>query len=278
MSEPTTQFTRSPGGPIICFADYGPSDGYPVLFLHQSPGCRLSMRFPDQVAALGGRLISYDRPGCGQSPRRIGRSIVDCVPDVEAVIDALGLDESAVVGYSGGAPHALAVGARLAGRVSRIACYGAIAPLEEVGLAAWSKGQRDDMGDFVAAVMAGEKALAPMLAQEDAEARAVASPDDPIGAIVLESTRNGAGGWIDDELAWARPWGFDLRDIVAPTWIWSNPNDPVTPPNQASWLAQRIPNAFLVSSPNALGHVAVDDPHAARTALYSWLISGADHS
>ena len=273
--EPSTQFTRTRGGSAVCFADFGPPEGYPVLFMHQSPGCRLSMRFPDQVAALGGRLISYDRPGCGQSPRRPGRSIVDCVPDVEAVVDALGLEELAVVGYSGGAPHALAVGARLAGRVSRVACYGAIAPLDQLGLAAWSKEQRDDMRDFVAAVMAGEEALTPMLAQEDAEARAAASPDDSIGAIVLESTRNGPRGWIDDELAWARPWGFDVRDVVAPTWIWSNPNDTVTPPNHAEWLARTIPNAFIVTSRNALGHAAVDDPEAARAELYSWLIAGA---
>jgi pimeloyl-ACP methyl ester carboxylesterase len=276
MSEPTMQFIRPAEGSPVCFADFGPGDGYPVLFLHQSPGCRLSMRFPDRVAALGGRLISYDRPGCGRSPRRRGRSAVDCVPDVEAVVDALALAEFAVVGYSGGAPHALAVGARLAGRVSRVACYGAIAPAEELGLAEWTKEHGADMHEFVAALQAGEDALAPLLAEEDAEARAAASPDDPIGAIILEATRDGIGGWVDDELACFGPWGFDVRDVVAPTWIWSNPSDTVTPPNHAAWLAQAIPKAFLVTSPNALGHVAVEDPEAARTELYSWLITGAE--
>ena len=271
MPGPTTQVLTTPSGSTVCFADFGPIDGYPVLFQHQSPGCRLSMRWPDRVAALGGRLISYDRPGCGRSPRRPGRSVVDCVPDVEAVVDALGIEEFAVVGYSGGAPHALAAAAGLAGRVSRVAVYGAIAPLDRLGLAEWSKEQDADMHDFVAAVIAGEEAVTPMLVQEDAEARAAAAPDDPVGAIVLESTRNGPGGWIDDELAWAIPWGFDVRDVVAPTWIWSNPNDTVTPPNHAAWLASAIPNAFLVSSPNALGHAAVEDPEAARAELYSWL-------
>jgi pimeloyl-ACP methyl ester carboxylesterase len=270
------QFSRSADGSPICFADFGPADGYPVLFLHQSPGCRLSMRFPDRVAALGGRLVSYDRPGCGRSPRRRGRSAVDCVPDVEAVVDALDLPEFAVVGYSGGAPHALAVGARLASRVSRVACYGAIAPADELGLAEWTREHGSDMREFVAALQAGEEALVPLLAQEDAEARAAASPDDPIGAIILEATRDGIGGWVDDELACFRAWGFDVRDVVAATWIWSNPNDTVTPPNHAAWLAQRIPNAFLVTSTNALGHVPVDDPEAARTELYSWLVGGAE--
>jgi hypothetical protein len=36
-----TQVIRSPAGASICLADFGPDDRYPVLFLHQSPGCRL---------------------------------------------------------------------------------------------------------------------------------------------------------------------------------------------------------------------------------------------
>jgi pimeloyl-ACP methyl ester carboxylesterase len=190
------------------------------------------------------------------------------------VADALKLSQFAVVGYSGGAPHALAVAARLRDRVSRIACYGPIAPCAELGLAEWTKDHGEDMREFVAALQVGEERLAPMLAEEDAAMRAGASPDDPAGAAILEATRGGVGGWVDDELACFGPWGFDVHDVVAPTWIWSNPNDTVTPPNHAEWLARMIPNAFLVSSPNALGHVAVADPDAARIELYTWLISG----
>jgi hypothetical protein len=37
-------------------------------------------------------------------------------------------------------------------------------------------------------------------------------------------------------------------------------------------LVRGLPKTSLVSSPNALGHVAVDDPDAARAELYSSLI------
>jgi pimeloyl-ACP methyl ester carboxylesterase len=131
-------------GRSLCLADWGSSDGYPVLSLHGSPGCRLSVRGTEQVIALGGRLITYDRPGNGRSDRKRGRAAVDCVSDIAAVADALELKEFAVAGGSSGSPHALAVAARLASRVSRVACFGAIAPLEALGWDEWSKDQDDE--------------------------------------------------------------------------------------------------------------------------------------
>lgn len=67
-----TQKVVTPDGRTLCFADWG-GDGYPVLSLHGAPGCRLSVRLPPIATSLGGRLITYDRPGCGQSYRLAGR-------------------------------------------------------------------------------------------------------------------------------------------------------------------------------------------------------------
>lgn len=271
----TERTLRTADGRSLCFADWGSSDGYPVLSLHVSPGCRLSVRGVELVAALGGRLITYDRPGNGRSDRKRGRAAIDCVSDVEAVADALGLEEFAVAGGSSGSPHALAVGARLAGRVSRVACFGAIAPLMELGWDEWSMGQDEETRTELTICRESEHAAEARFAKMDAEMRASASPDDPDGAVILERTRNGVWGWVDDEIVNVTAWGFDPAEVSAPTVIWSHPADTVTPPKHAEWLAEAIPSAFLVSSINALGHVAIDDPVAARTELYSWLISGA---
>jgi pimeloyl-ACP methyl ester carboxylesterase len=270
----TAQTLRTADGRSLCFADWGNADGYPVFSLHGSPGCRLSVRGVELVTALGGRLVTYDRPGNGQSDRQRGRAAVDCVSDVEAVADALGLEEFAVGGGSSGSPHALAVGARLAGRVSRVACFGAIAPLMELGWDEWSKDQDDETRTELTICRESEQGAAARFAKMDAEMRASVSPDDPEGAMILEQTRNGVWGWVDDEIVNVTAWGFDPAEVSAPTAIWSHPDDTVTPPNHAEWLATAIPSAFLVSSPNALGHVAIDDPVAARTELYAWLISG----
>ena len=251
--DPRTQFTHGAGRSAICFADFGPADGYPVLFLHQSPGCRLSMRWFDFVASLGGRLHLVRPTGVwpvAENSRSVRGRL--CAGRRRGGRCACA---HRVCGrrYSGGAPHALAVGAKLGDRVSRVACYGPIAPSEKLGLAEWTKDQGEDMHAFVAALQAGEATLTPLLGSEDAAMRSSASADEPAGAAILEATRDGVGGWVDDELACFRPWGFDVREVVRPTWIWSNPNDTVTPPNHAAWLAAAIPtrSSFRRKTPSA---------------------------
>jgi pimeloyl-ACP methyl ester carboxylesterase len=84
FNEPAGEASATLGGidrGFLCFADWGPADGYPVFSLHGSPGCRLSIRGLDQARALGCRLITYDRPGNGRSDRLSDRNAADCVPD-----------------------------------------------------------------------------------------------------------------------------------------------------------------------------------------------------
>jgi pimeloyl-ACP methyl ester carboxylesterase len=277
VQEVTAQTLRTPDGRSLCFADWGPADGYPVLFLHGSPGCRLNRSRPQLVAPLGGRLITYDRPGYGRSDRRRGRSAADCVPDVEAVADALGLEEFAVLGGSTGAPHALAVGARLAGRVSRVGCFAPFAPLEALGWDEWSKHLDEPTRASMVACRQGEEAAGAFLSELDAKKRAGAHPGGPWHAVVVEQTRNGVWGWVDDELTVLSPWGFGPSEVTVPTAIWCNPRDTVTPPNHAKWLAGAIPAAAVASSRNAPGHVKLGDPDGAWTCVYSWVL-GADVS
>src|SRR3982074_3644650 len=65
----------------------------------------------------GIRWVSYDRPGYGGSTRHPGRNVAAAAADVSAIADALGIDQFAVMGASGGGPHALACGALLPQRV-----------------------------------------------------------------------------------------------------------------------------------------------------------------
>ena len=69
----------------------------------------------------GIRLITYDRPGYGRSTRHHGRSVADAARDIADIADALGIERFAVVGRSGGGPHALACAALLPERTARIA-------------------------------------------------------------------------------------------------------------------------------------------------------------
>ena len=73
-------------------------------------------------------LICYDRPGYGGSDRHEGRRVADAAADVAAIADDLGIDRFAVVGRSGGGPHALACAALLPDRVTRAAVLVGLAP------------------------------------------------------------------------------------------------------------------------------------------------------
>jgi pimeloyl-ACP methyl ester carboxylesterase len=52
--------------------------------------------------------VGYSRPGYGKSGRREGRTVADCVADVDAVAEAFEFDRVYVLGHSGGGAHALA--------------------------------------------------------------------------------------------------------------------------------------------------------------------------
>ena len=95
----------------------GAPDGAPVFLLHGTPGSRNGPKPRSSVLyRLGVRLICYDRPGYGGSSRVPDRRVADAARDVEMIADKLKLGRFAVVGRSGGGPHALACSALLSDR------------------------------------------------------------------------------------------------------------------------------------------------------------------
>jgi pimeloyl-ACP methyl ester carboxylesterase len=97
---------------VLTFDVAGHPGGWPVFLLHGSPGSRIGPKPRGSVLyRLGIQLISYDRPGYGGSTPKPKRSVADAAYDIEDIAADLGLDRFAVVGRSGGGPHALAAAA-----------------------------------------------------------------------------------------------------------------------------------------------------------------------
>ena len=80
------------------------------------------------AAERGIRWVSYDRPGYGGSTPRPGRDVASAAADVASIADTLGIGQFAVMGHSGGGPHALACAALLPGRVQATIAASGTAP------------------------------------------------------------------------------------------------------------------------------------------------------
>jgi len=283
VSENRIRFVNVEDGRTLAFEQYGDPDGSPVFLLHGTPGCRLSGRHPDEsrVVEAGLRLITYDRPGYGQSARQKGRRVVDCVADITAIADELGIDRFFVKGGSGGGPHALAAGARLPQRVTRVACDVGVAPYEADDID-WLAGMDPaNVREFNWA-LAGEETLRPELEKqaEQAIAKVEADPktllnefnlsaadlavlEDPrvqqrLRATTREAFANGVSGWVDDDLAFTVPWGFDVSELDVPVEIRYGATDVLVPAEHGEWLAAHIPHA-TVTVDDSGGHLSDPD-------------------
>jgi len=63
-------------------------------------------------------------------------------------------------------------------------------------------------------------------------------------------------GWIDDDLAFTREWGFDPPELTVPVSVWQGREDLMVPFHHAEWLVSNIPGAV----PHLLegeGHLSV---------------------
>jgi pimeloyl-ACP methyl ester carboxylesterase len=212
--------------------------------------------------ARGLRLVTWSRPGYGASTRQAGRSVADVVADTAAVLDHLGAESCLVAGWSGGGPHALACGALLPDRVRGVLCIAGVAPYAAEGLDFLAGMGEDNIEEFSAA-LEGEHTLRPWLDAQrpemleltaDAVADSLGNLVPPVDVAVLtgefaedlasefrQALSVGVDGWLDDDLAFTRPWGFELADIAVPTYLWQGSDDLMVPFAHGRWLAGRIP-------------------------------------
>jgi len=241
----------------------GAPDGPPVFLLHGTPGSRTGPRPRDIVLyRLGVQLISYDRPGYGGSPRHPGRSVASAAHDVGAIATHLGLHTFAVVGRSGGGPHALACAALLNERVTRTAVLVGLAPANAPGLDWYGQMVDTNRAEYAASDDDPQSLIDTLTAQADAIHADPGRLIDHIGPGLTgadrrvlddvamrrlftdtyrEAVRYGADGWIDDSLALRRDWGFPLSAVAGPVRLWHGADDRFSPVSHTQWLATQIP-------------------------------------
>jgi pimeloyl-ACP methyl ester carboxylesterase len=244
---------------------HGPADAFPLVFHYGTPAAPTA--FPqlyDAVDARGWQVIAYARPGYAGSSRDEGRSVADAVADVAAILDALGLGRYATIGWSGGGPHALACAALDPQRCTAAATLAGVAPLDaedldwlagmgpenvaEFGAASSSRAELEALVGPWAAEMAtvtGEQVAGAFggLIDEIDDAALTGEFAETMAAQLRAGVSTGIAGWVDDDLAFVHPWGFDLGAIAVPVAIWQGAHDRMVPFAHGQWLAARIRGA-----------------------------------
>jgi pimeloyl-ACP methyl ester carboxylesterase len=218
---------------VLSVVEAGKLDGIPVLVFHGTPGSRLLYQsWVEDAEARGIRLMGYDRPGYGGSTPQAGRTIASAAEDITAIAAALDLERLLLWGASGGGPHVLACAALLPDLVAAAAVLASVTPYPAEGLDWFAGMGEENITEFNAALKSREaiqqftEREAPDMLDKDANLlvqmyRSILSPvdvaafSDEYGHFVLNRLREGIrerrDGWVDDDIAFTTPWGFDIR-------------------------------------------------------------------
>ena len=152
-----------------------------------------------------------------------------------------------------------------------------VAPYGAAGLD-WTAGMgQENIAEFSAA-LGGEDQLRPYLIGEREQLKHVTAADvvtsletllpdvdravvtgefgEDMAANFREAVRIGVEGWLEDDTAFTRPWGFGLEEISAPVMIWQGSADLMVPFSHGQWLASQLPDAS-VHLEEGEGHLSV---------------------
>jgi pimeloyl-ACP methyl ester carboxylesterase len=280
-------------GRTLAVEDSGDPAGRPVLVHVGTPSSRhLYGPHVADATQRGLRLISYDRPGYGGSTPHPGRIAADCVADVKAICEALGIDRLGMWGISGGGPHVLACAALLPDLVAAAVSLASPAPYDAEGLD-WFVGYGELNAEDARLLLTDRKAARAKLDKEREEMLAASASElaetmksilTPTDAAALtgelaeyltqaahEGLAPGNRGYWEDNCAWVSPWGFDVADIAVPVLLLHGREDKFHPLAHGQWLAAHIPGAkarFLEND----GHLTLLERHIGE--VHSWL---SDH-
>jgi pimeloyl-ACP methyl ester carboxylesterase len=265
MAETRHSDVTTPDGRTLRVHDSGAPGGPALVAHHGTPSAGNRYRAEIESAESRGlRLVAYDRPGYGGSTAAAGRTVADAAADVAAILDALGVERFATYGWSGGGPHALACAALLPDRCAAVATLAGVGPSDAPDLDFLAGMGEGNIVEFGVAREGREPLVA--FCREQAEAMRAASPEELAGALrphlsdidaaaltgavaeflhgtLVDGVRPGVDGWVDDDLAFAAPWGFDLDRVRAPVLVWQGEQDLMVPGAHGDWLRTHLATA-----------------------------------
>ncbi|MGN0063323.1 MAG: alpha/beta fold hydrolase [Nocardioides sp.] len=251
-------------GRRLSYAEFGSINGPVVVWMHGTPGARRQVPFSLRsfAAERGVRVIGIDRPGIGSSTPHLYQDIVDWTPDLEIVLDRLGVEQASIAGLSGGGPYALAAGAALPDRVRSVGVMGGVAPTVgpeaiddgpiqlAVRLAPYLKPVIRPVGFGLTNAIKMVRPLAGgvldlyAVFQPDGDKRLLQTPEFRAMFLddLLRGTRFQATAPLADLVLFTRDWGFRLADVGTPVHWWHGDEDRIVPVHHGEHCSLLLPD------------------------------------
>jgi pimeloyl-ACP methyl ester carboxylesterase len=245
-------------GRTLAWRVWGDPKDRPVVRLQGTASSRIA-RGPNPLPAHA-RVIMVDRPGFGHSTRLPGRGLREVADDLTELLDVLELDVVPVVAHSGGAPHALALGACHTDRVLSITVGSGACPIlasERAGLVRANAELGPALDEGWEGVHSYLTDLGSRLLSEGISSVLADAPPEDLSRLEIavrqrrdlerrrEALRQGFEGWTDETIAIASAWDFELDDVGVHVDWWHGVNDKTVPLSAAQRLTAGLPDCAL---------------------------------
>jgi non-heme chloroperoxidase len=234
-------------GPRLHYAERGDPKGEAIVFLHGYSDSWFSFSRVLPLLAPSYHAFALTQRGHGDSDKpQCCYMPEDFAADIDAFMDAVGIEEATLVGASTGALFAQRMALRYPRRVSRLVLVGAQTPANEavLGLREEVRALEDPVpAEFVRGF------------QESTIYQPV--PQEFLDTVVSESLKLPARVWRDymeqAVLSIDHDYVLPLREIDVPTLMLWGEQDPLFPREEQERLAAAIPGASLKVYPET-GH------------------------
>ena len=272
------QTFKLPDGRMLGYDDHGPPGGKPVFFLHGTPGTRLNWYLfgsEELTQKLKIRIVSLDRPGLGLSDFQAGRQFCDWPGDVIGLADALDFARFAVLGYSGGGPHAAACALNIPERLTSVGIVSGVGPHNVPGLTdgiapenlrfthlardiPWLSRLAYRLGGAIARHMPGRLITQAMTVLPEPDRAVLAKPErqEVFISMLKDAVRSGARGAQWDTALTVSPWDFRPQDIAMKVYLWYGESDRNVSPAMGRYLDETLPNSDARFYPSE-GHLSL---------------------
>jgi class 3 adenylate cyclase/pimeloyl-ACP methyl ester carboxylesterase len=226
--------------------------------------------FIDRLAAIG-RLVIFDKRGTGMSDRPTKAATFDqMVPDVLSVMNAVGMEQAALLGWVDAAALAMTVAARHPERVTALILGEAIATATPDASHPWGPDPATikALADAIEGGLWGQAVLLPFVAPS------VAGDERILGWFRrlerMSATPNMAANLMRLNL------GVDLRPllprIAAPALLLHRRDSPLVPGEGIKWLADHLPDGHYVEVPGDEGPGYLGDVDALMDEIEDFLV------